>query len=124
MKNIIQPLKSKHKTKKDKIKLKDEFIKTKIKEARDLVDALEMRKATLYKIGLMIVEYQYEFFKGGEIKPMKLKDLAEEFGHAPSTISRAISNKFLNVLAESFRSKTSLPLRLMKRLPIQRLKTL
>ncbi len=54
-----------------------------------------MRKATLYKIGLMIVEYQYEFFKGGEIKPMKLKDLAEEFGHAPSTISRAISNKFL-----------------------------
>ncbi|TLD86726.1 RNA polymerase factor sigma-54 [Helicobacter sp. MIT 05-5294] len=79
----------------DKIKSKEEFIKTKIKEARDLVDALEMRKATLYKIGLMIVEYQYEFFKGGEIKPMKLKDLAEEFGHAPSTISRAISNKFL-----------------------------
>lgn len=82
-------------SKEDKIKLKEEFIKAKIKEARDLVDALEMRKATLYKIGLMIVEYQYEFFKGGEIKPMKLKDLAEEFGHAPSTISRAISNKFL-----------------------------
>lgn len=81
--------------KENKLKSKEEFIKTKIKEARDLVDALEMRKATLYKIGLMIVEYQYEFFKGGEIKPMKLKDLAEEFGHAPSTISRAISNKFL-----------------------------
>ena len=71
------------------------FIKNKVKEARDLVDALEMRKATLYKIGLMIVEYQYDFFMGGEIKPMKLKDLAEEFGHASSTISRAISNKFL-----------------------------
>ncbi|WP_301032953.1 RNA polymerase factor sigma-54 [Helicobacter rodentium] len=82
-------------SKEDKAQLKEEFIKTKIKEARDLVDALEMRKATLYKIGLMLVEYQYEFFKGGEIKPMKLKDLAEEFGHAPSTISRAISNKFL-----------------------------
>lgn len=81
--------------KKDKNALKDDFIKTKIKEARDLVDALEMRKATLYKIGLMIVEYQYDFFKGGEIKPMKLKDLAEEFGHASSTISRAISNKYL-----------------------------
>ncbi|MDE5603189.1 MAG: RNA polymerase factor sigma-54 [Helicobacter sp.] len=76
-------------------KTKEDFIKTKTKEARDLVDALEMRKATLYKIGLMIVEYQYEFFTGGEIKPMKLKDLAQEFGHAPSTISRAISNKFL-----------------------------
>lgn len=75
--------------------VKEDFMKIKIKEARDLVDALEMRKATLYKIGLMIVEYQYEFFMGGEIKPMKLKDLADEFGHASSTISRAISNKYL-----------------------------
>lgn len=74
---------------------KDSYIKSKIKEAKDLVDALDMRKATLYKIGLMIVEYQYDFFTGGAIKPMKLKDLAEEFGHAPSTISRAISNKYL-----------------------------
>ncbi|MDE5592312.1 MAG: RNA polymerase factor sigma-54 [Helicobacter sp.] len=81
--------------KKNELYAKEDFIKAKIKEARDLVDALEMRKATLYKIGLMLVEYQYEFFMGGEIKPMKLKDLAEEFGHAPSTISRAISNKFL-----------------------------
>ena len=43
----------------------------------------------------MLVEYQYDFFKGGEIKPMTLKVLADEFGHAPSTISRAISNKYL-----------------------------
>ena len=35
----------------DKDAIKDNFIKTKIKEARDLVDALEMRKATLDKIG-------------------------------------------------------------------------
>lgn len=74
---------------------KHEFVRAKIKEAKDLVDALEMRKATLYKIGLMIVEYQYDFFMGGEIRPMKLKDLAEEFGHAPSTISRAINGKYL-----------------------------
>ncbi|MDE5978100.1 MAG: RNA polymerase factor sigma-54 [Turicibacter sp.] len=73
----------------------DSFFKGKLKEARDLVDALDMRKATIKKIGLMIVEYQYDFFIGGEIKPMKLKDLADEFGHSPSTISRAIANKFL-----------------------------
>ncbi|STQ86218.1 RNA polymerase factor sigma-54 [Helicobacter muridarum] len=73
----------------------DSFFKSKLKEARDLVDALDMRKATIKKIGLMIVEYQYDFFMGGEIKPMKLKDLADEFGHSPSTISRAIANKFL-----------------------------
>ncbi|KIM10615.1 MAG: RNA polymerase sigma54 factor [Sulfuricurvum sp. PC08-66] len=71
------------------------YITQKIKEAKSLVDALEMRKATLYKVGLMIVEYQYEFFTGGDMKPMTLKTLADEFGHNPSTISRAIANKFI-----------------------------
>lgn len=79
----------------DKALRKEEYVKAKIKEAKDLIDALEMRKATLYKIGLMLVEYQYDFFMGSAIKPMRLKDLAEELGHAPSTISRAIQNKYL-----------------------------
>ena len=72
-----------------------DFISQKIKEAKSLVDALEMRKATLYKVGLMIVEYQYEFFTGGSIMPLTLKTLADEFGHNPSTISRAIANKYI-----------------------------
>ena len=72
------------------------FVSQKIKDAKDLVDALEMRKATLYKIGLMIVEYQYDFFMGKSIKPMKLKDLADDLGRNPSTISRAIANKYLS----------------------------
>ena len=72
-----------------------EFISKKIKEAKSLVDALDMRKATLYKVGLMIVEYQYDFFTGGAIMPLTLKTLADEFGHNPSTISRAIANKYI-----------------------------
>ncbi len=72
-----------------------EFISQKIKEAKSLVDALDMRRATLYKVGLMIVEYQYEFFTGGQIMPLTLKTLADEFGHNPSTISRAIANKYI-----------------------------
>ena len=72
------------------------FVSQKIKDAKDLIDALEMRKATLYKIGLMIVEYQYDFFFGKAIKPMKLKDLADDLGRNPSTISRAISGKYLS----------------------------
>ncbi len=71
------------------------FITQKIKEAKSLVDALDMRKATLYKVGLMIVEYQYDFFIGGQIMPLTLKTLADEFGHNPSTISRAIANKYI-----------------------------
>ncbi len=75
---------------------KDAFVSSRIKEASELIDALEMRKSTLYKIGLMIVEYQYDYFLGGDIKPMKLKDLADELGRNPSTISRAIANKYLS----------------------------
>lgn len=71
------------------------YLATKLKEARDLIDALALRKQTLYKIGLMIVEFQYDFFKGGEISPLRLKDIAHEFGHNESTISRAIADKFL-----------------------------
>ena len=73
----------------------NDFTKQKLKEARNLIDALEMRKSTLKKIALMIVEFQYEFFRGGVIKPMKIKDIADELEFAPSTISRAISNKYL-----------------------------
>ncbi|CCM12199.1 RNA polymerase factor sigma-54 [Helicobacter heilmannii] len=78
-----------------KIAADNGYLKEKLKEARDLVDALQMRHQTIQKIGLMLVEYQYDFFKGGTIKPMRLVDLAEEFGYAASTISRAISNKYL-----------------------------
>ncbi|MCR8695806.1 MULTISPECIES: RNA polymerase factor sigma-54 [Campylobacter] len=80
----------------DGVDEKSEFVSSKIKEAKDLIDALEMRKSTLYKIGLMIIEYQYDYFFGGDIKPMKLKDIADDLGRNPSTISRAIQNKFLS----------------------------
>lgn len=75
--------------------VQNEYVTQKMKEAKSLIDALDMRKATLYKVGLMIVEYQYEFFTGGAIMPLTLKTLADEFGHNPSTISRAIANKYI-----------------------------
>ncbi|WP_104712321.1 RNA polymerase factor sigma-54 [Helicobacter cetorum] len=78
-------------------RLKDSsYLKEKMREAKDLIDALNLRKATIQKIGLMLLEYQYDFFKGKELKPLRLVDLAEEFNHSPSTISRAISNKYLS----------------------------
>jgi RNA polymerase sigma-54 factor len=73
----------------------DEFAKEKLKEAKNLIEALELRKSTLYKIALMIVELQYDFFIGGVIKPLKLQDIADELGYALSTVSRAISNKYI-----------------------------
>lgn len=76
--------------------LTHEYLNHYIKEAKNLVDALTMRKATLYKIGLMIVEYQYDFFMGKDIKPMTFKDLALDLERNASTISRAVANKYLS----------------------------
>lgn len=76
-------------------KINKEFFKEHIKEAKKLVDSLELRKATLKKLALMLVEYQYEYFLGKDIKPMTLQDLALELDRNTSTISRAIANKYL-----------------------------
>ncbi len=78
------------------IDLSDEkFYKEHIKNAKNIIDALQMRKATLKKLGLMIVEYQYEYFLGGDIKPMRMQDIADELDRNTSTISRAIANKYI-----------------------------
>jgi len=73
----------------------DNFAKQKFKEARELVKLLDLRKATLYNVALVLIEKQYSFFMGSELKPLKLQDVADELGFNESTISRAISDKYL-----------------------------
>jgi len=73
----------------------DNFAKQKFKEARELVKLLDLRKATLYNIALVLIEKQYGFFMGNELKPLKLQDVADELGFNESTISRAIGEKYL-----------------------------
>lgn len=73
----------------------DNFAKQKFKEARELVKLLDLRKATLYNVALVLLEKQYSFFMGGELKPLKLQDVADELGFNESTISRAISDKYI-----------------------------
>jgi RNA polymerase sigma-54 factor len=73
----------------------DNFAKQKFKEARELVKLLDLRKATLYNVTLVLIEKQYTFFMGGELKPLRLQDVADELGFNESTISRAISDKYL-----------------------------
>ena len=73
----------------------ENFAKQKFKEARELVKLLDLRKATLYNVTLVLLEKQYAFFMGGELQPLKLQDVADELGFNESTISRAISDKYL-----------------------------
>lgn len=79
----------------DPFKTKNEDIRAKLKEARDLVNLLELRKSTLYKIILIIVEKQIGFFIGSELKPLTMSEVAQEIGFEESTISRAVANKYI-----------------------------
>lgn len=86
----------------DPFKSKNEDIKAKLKEARDLVNLLELRKSTLYKLILIIVEKQLGFFIGSELKPLTMSDVAKELGFEESTISRAVSNKYIKCSRGTF----------------------
>jgi len=79
----------------DPFKTKSVELKEKLKEARDLVNLLDLRKATLYKLILIIVEKQIGFFVGSELKPLTMAQVADELGFEESTISRAVSNKYI-----------------------------
>ena len=74
---------------------KSPLLKEQLKEARDMVNLLELRKSTLYKLILVIVEKQLRFFVGGELVPMTMAEVAYELGFEESTISRAVSNKYI-----------------------------
>jgi RNA polymerase sigma-54 factor len=67
-----------------------------------LVNLLGLRKSTLYKIVLLIVEKQISFFVGGELRPYSMQELANEIGFAESTISRAVANKYIECTLGTF----------------------
>ena len=73
----------------------ESFARRKLAEARDLVRLLDLRKKTLYNITLVLIEKQYDFFRGASLEPLRLADVARELGFAESTISRAISGKYI-----------------------------
>lgn len=74
-----------------------EFIKNKLNCAANLIKNIETRKNTILKIAEVILKEQEEFFYKGPkyIKPMKLKDIANELGYHESTISRGVNSKYM-----------------------------
>lgn len=73
-----------------------DFIREKVRSAVDLLRNIEHRRQTIYRVVECIVERQREFLdKGVEyIKPMMLKDIAEDIGMHLSTISRVVNRKY------------------------------
>jgi RNA polymerase sigma-54 factor len=72
------------------------FIREKMRSAVDLLRNIEHRRQTIYKVVESIVHRQSDFLdKGVEyIKPMMLKDIAEDIGMHLSTVSRVVNRKY------------------------------
>ena len=73
-----------------------DFIKEKVRSAVDLLRNIEHRRQTIYRVVECIVERQRDFLEYGveHIKPMMLKDIAEDIGMHLSTISRVVNRKY------------------------------
>ncbi len=74
-----------------------QYIKKKIESARWLMDAIEQRRATLYRVATNLVELQKDFFEEGvsSLKPLKMQELADRLGIHVSTVSRALAQKYI-----------------------------
>jgi RNA polymerase sigma-54 factor len=74
-----------------------EFIKNKYKSAMWLIRNIEQRKRTLYNVTSKIVEMQGGFFDNGitHLKPMRLKDVADEVGVHEATVCRVVNGKYV-----------------------------
>jgi RNA polymerase sigma-54 factor len=72
------------------------FIREKMRSAVDLLRNIEHRRQTIYKVVESIVHRQKEFLDKGVqyIKPMMLKDIAEDIGMHLSTVSRVVNRKY------------------------------
>lgn len=74
-----------------------EYLNGRINTANWLIKSIEQRKQTIYNVVSAVVRYQRDFFEYGSrhIKPMTLRQIAEDVGIHESTVSRSINGKYM-----------------------------
>jgi RNA polymerase sigma-54 factor len=74
------------------------FLREKFRSAIDLLRSVNQRKQTIYKVCVCIVNRQRDFLENGpsHLHPMLIKDVASELGVHSSTISRVVTNKYVD----------------------------
>ncbi len=83
---------------KDTDKEAREYVKERYRSAIQLLRNIEQRKTTILRTCEAIVRRQTEFLEHGveALKPMMIKEVAKEIGVHPSTVSRAVANKYVH----------------------------
>ncbi len=74
------------------------YLKDRYRDAQFFIESIELRKKTILRIAEFLVKAQKDFLDFGNKwkKPLTMKDVAREIGLNESTVSRAVSNKFMN----------------------------
>ena len=74
------------------------YVKEKMRSAIWLIKSLDQRQRTIYKVADSIVRQQRDFLDRGieHLRPMVLRDVAEDIGMHESTVSRVVSNKYIH----------------------------
>jgi RNA polymerase sigma-54 factor len=74
------------------------YVKERYKSAVQLIKNIEQRRQTILKVCYAIIGRQHEFLDLGidMLKPMMIKEVAEEIGVHPSTVSRAVASKYVH----------------------------
>jgi len=83
------------------------WLKEKLADAHWLIRALDQRQKTILKTAAEIVKQQDGFFRRGvaELRPLTLREVAEQIGMHESTVSRVTSNKYLACARGTFELK-------------------
>ena len=84
-----------------------DYVQEKLRSAVWLMKSIHNRQRTIVKVAEAILRYQPEFFKKGAqyLKPIILKDIANEIGVHESTVSRVTTNKFVHTPLGTFELK-------------------
>jgi RNA polymerase sigma-54 factor len=84
-----------------------EYVQDKLKSALWLIKSIQQRQRTIYRVVESILKFQYEFFEKGvsHLRPLVLRDVAEDLGMHESTISRVTCNKYLHSPQGTFELK-------------------
>ncbi len=108
-KEYIEMQKEYAKNKKKEGKEASAFVKQKLDDARWFIDALQQRGQTLLYTMNAIMEFQRDYFLTGDetqLRPMILKDIAEQIGLDISTVSRVSNSKYVNTPFGTFLLKS------------------
>ena len=92
-----------------KMKEAVQFVKHKLDSAKWFIDAIKQRQQTLLKTMNAIMRFQYDYFLTGDdrmLKPMILKDIAEEIEMDISTVSRVANSKYVQTEFGTFLLKS------------------